>query len=462
MKLDKTTLKTLIIPICLVLVFCLPNHAQGKYLNYAEYFIDTDPGQGNGHTIPACDGNFNEAEEEFCVNNISVPPLSEGRHTFFLRLKDSENQWGMRRLDFYVVSSSPYVAKTLTGAEYFIDTDPGEGSGIPLPAADGSIDESAEYLLKEGIESSELSLGLHSLYVRVKDSYNVWGIPRKVNFNVIEASPYKTLDTAEYYIDTDSGVGHCNPLTADDGSFDESTEDAHKNNISTSSLPLGGHQVYVRFRDSWWQGPTFNGWGPTKVDTLCVSDTTHLISPLNGSSGPPSQTFKWSHLTGVNSYQLQIDTVVSFPNPIKDLSVTAETCRVNDLPSGISLWWRVRGNYPCGGVWSKIYEYTDVNDGVQQTNLPDNFSLSHNYPNPFNPETQIEYALSRNCQVKLIVFNILGQKVKTLVDEFQTVGYKTTHWDGKDEAGKEVASGVYFYKLKAGDYNETKKMILMK
>jgi hypothetical protein len=462
MKFMKTLSKILLVPICLIVVFSLSDQAIGKNLVYAEYFLDTDPGQGNGLYIPACDGSFNEAEEEFCINNINVPSLSEGRHTFFLRLKDSDNKWGMRQLDFYVVSSSPYVAKTLTGAEYFIDTDPGEGSGIPIPAADGSLDESAEYLLKEGAESSELSLGSHSLYVRVKDSYNVWSTPRKVNFNVIKASPYKTLDTAEYFIDSDPGVGLGIPLTADDGAFDESAEDAHKNNISTSSLSLGGHLVSVRFKDNWSYWPTFNGWGPAKADTLCVSDTTHLISPYNGSSGPTNQTFKWTHLTGVISYQLQIDTVLSFPNPIKDLAVTAETSRVVDLPSGIPLWWRVRGNYPCGGVWSKIFEYTDVHNGIQQVNLPDNFSLAHNYPNPFNPETQIEYALSRNCQVKLIVYNVLGQRVKTLVDEFQTVGYKSAHWDGKDEKGKECASGVYFYRLKAGDFSESKKMILMK
>lgn len=459
MKFDKTMLKRLIIFICLVIVFYLPKYVEGKNLTYAEYFIDTDPGQGNGTKINIpCDGAFNEAEEEFCVNNISVPPLSEGRHTFFLRLKDSENKWGMRRLDFYVVSSSPYVSKIITGAEYSIDS----GSAVPLPSADGSFDESVEFLLALGIESSALTPGSHSLSVRVKDSYNVWSIARKVNFKVIEASPYKILDTAEYFIDTDPGVGHGSPLTADDGAFDESAEDAHKNNISTSTLSLGGHLVSVRFKDNWSYWPTFNGWGPTKLDTLCVSDTAHLISPPNGSSGPCNQTFKWSHLTGVVSYRLQIDTVESFPNPIRDLSVTVETCRVTGLPGGIPLWWRVRGNYPCEGVWSNIFEYTEVNEENQTTDLPNSFSLSHNYPNPFNPETRIDYALPRGCNVKLIIYNILGQKVKTLVDEFQIAGFKTVRWNGRDDQRQECGSGIYFYRLEAGEFSQTNKMILLK
>lgn len=60
------------------------------------------------------------------------------------------------------------------------------------------------------------------------------------------------------------------------------------------------------------------------------------------------------------------------------------------------------------------------------------------------------------------IYNILGQKVKTLVNNFQTVGYETVSWDGKDDSGKEVASGIYFYRLKAGDYNNSRKMVLMK
>jgi flagellar hook assembly protein FlgD len=93
---------------------------------------------------------------------------------------------------------------------------------------------------------------------------------------------------------------------------------------------------------------------------------------------------------------------------------------------------------------------------------PTVFSLEQNYPNPFNPETQITYALPLATHVKLVLYNVLGQKVKTLVDEEQTAGYKTMQWDGRDENENELASGIYFYHLQAGDYNEVKKMIMMK
>jgi hypothetical protein len=94
--------------------------------------------------------------------------------------------------------------------------------------------------------------------------------------------------------------------------------------------------------------------------------------------------------------------------------------------------------------------------------LPQHFSLSQNYPNPFNPQTSIRYALPQDAQVRLVIYNVLGQRVKTLVDEFQSAGYKTEWWDGKDEKGDQVASGVYFYRLEADKFSEVKRMLLVK
>jgi flagellar hook assembly protein FlgD len=91
--------------------------------------------------------------------------------------------------------------------------------------------------------------------------------------------------------------------------------------------------------------------------------------------------------------------------------------------------------------------------------IPDKFALYQNYPNPFNPETKISYALPTDCYVKLAIYNISGQKVKTLVDEKQSAGYKNAVWNGKNEQGLEASSGIYFYVLKAGTYSETRKMV---
>lgn len=93
---------------------------------------------------------------------------------------------------------------------------------------------------------------------------------------------------------------------------------------------------------------------------------------------------------------------------------------------------------------------------------PKSFSLSQNFPNPFNPQTVIKYDLPEPAQVSIIIYNILGQKVRTLVDENQQAGYKSVSWDGKDDQGKDIASGIYFYKIEAGDFSTVKKMVLLK
>jgi len=90
------------------------------------------------------------------------------------------------------------------------------------------------------------------------------------------------------------------------------------------------------------------------------------------------------------------------------------------------------------------------------------FSLDNSYPNPFNARTTIEYAVAEDCQVKVSVYNVLGRKVRSLVNEYQPAGYKTVVWDGKDDMGQEVATGVYFYKIRAGDLVQSKKMLLLK
>lgn len=93
---------------------------------------------------------------------------------------------------------------------------------------------------------------------------------------------------------------------------------------------------------------------------------------------------------------------------------------------------------------------------------PPQFTLEQNYPNPFNPGTFIQYKLPRDEKVVLKIYNLLGQKIRTLVDREQKAGVHKIRWDGKDDLGREVASGIYFYKIKAGSFTKTRKMLLLK
>ncbi|MGB2697593.1 MAG: S8 family serine peptidase [Candidatus Zixiibacteriota bacterium] len=90
------------------------------------------------------------------------------------------------------------------------------------------------------------------------------------------------------------------------------------------------------------------------------------------------------------------------------------------------------------------------------------FSVSQNYPNPFNPMTEFSISLPQETHVNLVVYNVMGQKVKTLVNDHMSAGTHSITWDGTNENGNVVSSGIYFYKVVAGDIMTTKKMILMK
>jgi len=98
----------------------------------------------------------------------------------------------------------------------------------------------------------------------------------------------------------------------------------------------------------------------------------------------------------------------------------------------------------------------------QDVNVPDIFMLEQNYPNPFNPQTEICYSVPAGSNVNLTVFDILGRKVRVLADGWETPGMKLVTWDGRDDRGVKVSSGIYFYRLQADDFVETKKMILSK
>ncbi len=103
-----------------------------------------------------------------------------------------------------------------------------------------------------------------------------------------------------------------------------------------------------------------------------------------------------------------------------------------------------------------------VSVDVQVGQLVRDFGLQQNYPNPFNPETTISYAIAANGSVKLTIYNLLGQEIVTLVDKKQQRGQYSVSWDGRDAAGKQVASGVYVYRIEVHDFVETRKMLLLR
>jgi len=111
--------------------------------------------------------------------------------------------------------------------------------------------------------------------------------------------------------------------------------------------------------------------------------------------------------------------------------------------------------------FSLIEEVTGIESSTAES-IPSKYQLHQNYPNPFNPETVIAYQIPKAEHVKIEVFNLLGERIKTLINLFLPAGNHSITWDGKNYNGSRVASGTYFYRIKAGNFIQTKKMIYLR
>jgi len=94
--------------------------------------------------------------------------------------------------------------------------------------------------------------------------------------------------------------------------------------------------------------------------------------------------------------------------------------------------------------------------------IPEVFALQQNYPNPFNPVTTLRYDLPENGYVNIVIYDMLGRQVKTLINQTQEAGYRSVIWDATNDYGKPVSAGIYLYQIQAGEYMQTKKMVLLK
>ena len=129
-----------------------------------------------------------------------------------------------------------------------------------------------------------------------------------------------------------------------------------------------------------------------------------------------------------------------------------------------STWEDNRAGNTGFDIWANVLDFSNP-VGVGEDDppkIPLTFRLEANYPNPFNPSTTIGYRIPGKSMVDVTIFNVLGQKVKSIVHRKQPAGYYRVIWDGTDDSGKPVASGIYLYQLKTETFVKTRKMILLR
>ena len=108
-----------------------------------------------------------------------------------------------------------------------------------------------------------------------------------------------------------------------------------------------------------------------------------------------------------------------------------------------------------------IVEGESVGNDENKTVLND-FTLFPAYPNPFNPTTQIRYDLPEDALVNITIYDIMGRSIRSLVNSKQTAGYRSIQWNATNDAGSPVSAGLYLYTIQAGEFRQTKKMVLLK
>lgn len=188
--------------------------------------------------------------------------------------------------------------------------------------------------------------------------------------------------------------------------------------------------------------------------------TVDLATYWPASTAPSVSTFKVDSRGEVSHIYRSASPATSV-NERQPVGVITKLAKGQTFLFGFHLWYMEPAGARQLVDWIMDRVTTGASD-ESSTSLPATATLSQNYPNPFNPSTTIEYAVPNRSNIRLELFNILGQNVRTLVNELKPPGEYKAVWDGKDNRARPVSTGVYLYRLRVGDAVLTKKMLLLK
>ncbi len=214
-----------------------------------------------------------------------------------------------------------------------------------------------------------------------------------------------------------------------------------------------------------WSPPTYYNWSSVRSFSVSCnrSDGPELLIPANAAVNLPQPLIlSWSHFIYTDYYVIQVSTNGEFDPIIMEDQTTSTSYEVTGLEPGKIYSWRVKSINECGeSDWSDyrvfaVNDQTDI-DMIEMGEIPKDYTLRQNYPNPFNPVTQIDFTLPKTEFITLDIFNILGEKVETLVSNEMPAGTYTVTWDATA-----VPSGIYFYRINTDSFSKTRKMILLK
>ena len=233
---------------------------------------------------------------------------------------------------------------------------------------------------------------------------------------------------------------------------------SEENNYTDTSLPPGQRHYY---RVSSLYGDYISS-STQNVSALVVPAPVGVMVTVDEST----VSLSWDAVDIAEvTYMIERATDSLFTEDVEDFTSTENSFVDNSVAVDTEYFYRVSA-VCCGG--NNVSFYSDVVSamltvmGVDVTSIPDAYSLQQNYPNPFNPTTQIRYGLKESAYVSINIYNLMGKHVRSYVNRVQDAGYNTILWNATDASGQPVPAGMYIYSITAGDFRETRKMILLK
>lgn len=383
-----------------------------------------------------------------------------------------------------VSGASVYAEMTIFTDEYDESRTFFEGDTQPLPQDDISSRNQDSMVL----EFTETEPGVYKLFLdpELSTSYNFLitcegthlGIPfRRMSFNsfyvedqpplesvsLLQPDNHETVDTLEPTLswtpEVDAGFYQLQVASLTDVIFDES--ELTENQYTLSNLEYDSVYYWrVRVQTDSETGP----WSEIRVFQTYVPPAL----PPNGLSGEFAEdriTLKWV-LPGTDSYNGPFMSHVIYRNGYPYNTLDSDVTSFEDMIifEGNTYEYYIRTYYQTGlSLPSESVEIYVQSLDTSADVAPLTNELFSNYPNPFNPDTTIGFTVKEISRVKLEIFNLKGEKITTLIDEYLDSGEHKTVWNGRDSFDNQAASGIYFYRLNIGDeFNKTKKMILLK
>ncbi len=422
------------------------------YIKEAECFIGADPGAGNGIPLNTIDTRFNE-DVEALYNKIGVGDLTDGTYTLAVRVKHNAGLWSD-------TTTIQLVKSMFSG---------GTGGAVSY------------------IGNTSLNMATErSVYTDTLEVINPVG---SLTFQIIEGPKWLTVDNngvlsgTPTYEDVSEDIPVAIHLVNQDGLMDMATlkitvtkKTSTMNTVNEITVLSDSAVINQWFNDDSYVRVSFMS-GVVEGKTLKVRKTRNIKQVYPQIKNFDLNLGYYELSTDAESFSAEVifnyteDALLESGLGTEDLIVLA----IDSSSTAGYVWKEViseidanaktitfsSSEFSIYAVTSKYEEYvTGIEDEI--TGIPERFGLHQNYPNPFNPETTIKYQLPKSAFVNLKIYNLLGQEVRSLVSRDMSAGFQTVKWDGRNNSGIKVNSGMYIYKISAGDFAEVKKMVMLK